>query len=224
MNRLMRIGSVAPWFTIMLYMTQFAIIAVIREPYPAAPEAWFALFNRSAFLGLIYLNALDGFSIAIIGLLFLALWAAFKETNPSRATIAIYFALIGVSVFVATRGIMVTGTLHLSRKYALAATSAEESMLLAAGAALMNVTRATPETFGFLFLALAGVQFSLLILKSNLFRHWLGYLGVGALVATLLNDVSLIFFPAAASALMIVNGLSWFIWWVGAGHSLRRHA
>jgi hypothetical protein len=222
MKKLFQIGGMAPFVTIALYLTQITIIAITGEHYPITPEEWFALFNRSSFLGLIYINALDGFSISILGLLFLGLWTAFKETHPSRATIALYFALIGVAIFVATRGVMVTGTLSLSRQYALAASAEERNQLLAAGAAVMNITRATPETFGFLFLAIAGGLFSLDFFNHERFGNWLGYLGIVALALTVLNDLSLIFLPTAAPMLMILNGLSWFIWWITAGLTLRR--
>jgi hypothetical protein len=224
MKKLYRLGGAAPFITISLYLTQFAIMALTRETYPVTSEQWFALFNRSPFLGLIYINALDGFSIAILGLLFLALWAFFKRAHPSQATIAACFALIGVTIFVATRGIMVSGTLSLSGQYAQAASANQRSQILAAGTAVMSITRATPETFGFLFLAISGSLFSSLFLQSEVFENWLGYLGLGALVFTLMNDLSLIFFPAVAPILMIVNGVGWFVWWIFVGRVLSRLA
>jgi hypothetical protein len=222
MKKLLRIGGIAPFVTISFYLTQFAIIALAMERYPVTTVEWFTMFNRSNFLGLVYLNALDGFSIAVLGLLYIGLWAAFKGDQPAHAHIALYLAVIGVSIFVATRGIMVTGTLSLSQQYAAVTTAEARSQLLAAGAAVMNITRATPETFGFLFLAFSGALFSALFLVHDHFKNWLGYLGFAALGLTALNDLSLAFYPSAAPVLMILNGLSWFTWWIATGLTLRK--
>ncbi|MBN1136721.1 MAG: hypothetical protein JXM73_09045 [Anaerolineae bacterium] len=43
---------------------------------------WFALFQHSKLLGLFTLNALDILSIALMGVMFLALYAALKHADP----------------------------------------------------------------------------------------------------------------------------------------------
>jgi hypothetical protein len=71
---LYRIGGVAPLIALAFYLTQMLVIA-FGEAYPATIEDWFSLFQRSKVLGLLYLNALDVFSIAFLGTMFLALYS-----------------------------------------------------------------------------------------------------------------------------------------------------
>ena len=91
---LYRFGALAPWITLLLYASQF-IILIFGEPYPETTEGWFDLFQRSEFLGLWYLNALDILSWALLGVMFLALYMALRRVRPSWMLIALYFALLG---------------------------------------------------------------------------------------------------------------------------------
>lgn len=221
---LCRIGAAAPFVTLALYLLQFAIIGLVRETYPVTPEQWFNLFNRSTFLGLIYLNAFDPLSIAILGLLFLALAAALWEPDPSRMAIAAFVALLGVASFVTHRGTLMTGALNLSEAYGHAATLSERASIVGGGWAVLSSTRATPETLGFLFLAVAGALFSLQMLRDPRFPRAIAYLGLSGLAFTLLNHLSLLFVRVIAPPLMIVSGLSWFTWWILVALRLRRLA
>jgi hypothetical protein len=86
----------------------------------------------------------------------------------------------------------------------------------------MSLTRATPETFGFLFMTFGGLFISLVILQSGKIKKWIGFVGLLGFIATLANDISLIAAPTAASAIMPANGLLWFTWWVAVGVTLLR--
>jgi hypothetical protein len=178
------------------------------------------LFQRSKILGLFFLNALDIFSIAILGLMYLALYVALRRTNPSQMVIATFFAFLGVAVFISSRAAMVSATLSLSDQYATAATETQSFQSLAAGQAITSLSRATPETIGFLFMAIAGLVYSKVILQSENFSKVIGYLGILAFTFTLANDISLVVAPSAAAILMPINGLIWLIWWLLVGRTL----
>ena len=85
---LYRIGGVAPLIALAFYLIQLAVIILTNEAYPTTPEAWFALFHRNKVLGLIFLNALDTLSIALLGTMYLALYVALKQCNPSSMAVA----------------------------------------------------------------------------------------------------------------------------------------
>jgi hypothetical protein len=168
---------------------------------------------------LININALDGFSIAILGHLVLALWATFRDYDLTYSRIAGLLALVGATSFISTRAIMVTGTLTLCDLFSVAKTEMVRASLLAVGWAVTSIARGTPETFGFLLMAIAGFLFSLLILRTKLFKEWVGYLGCVALLLTLANQLLVVIAPSLAPVLMILNGLAWFGWWVSARFS-----
>ena len=211
---LYRIGAVAPLITLAFYLTQLFAIIFSKDKYPTTPEEWFNLFGRNKILGLILLNALDVFSIAILGLMFLALYIALRGQNPSYMVIAAFFAFLGIGIFVSSRTEMVAATLTLSEQYATATTEAPRSQVLAAGQAVSALSRATPETIGFLFMAVAGLISSLVALQAGAFGKALAYVGILAGVITFANQLCLILAPAIAGFLLPLNGLLWLVWWL----------
>ena len=100
------------------------------------------------------------------------------------------------------------------------ATEAQRSQVLAAGQAITSLSRATPETIGLLFVAVASLIISIVILKIETFSKVITYLGILAFVITSANDISLIVAPSVAAILMPINGLLWFIWWILVGRTL----
>lgn len=215
-KQLYRIGGVAPFIVLILYLSQF-LIFFSGEAYPLTAVGWFKLFQRSKILGLFFLNALDIFSIAMLGLMYLALCVTLRRTNPSQIVIATFFAFLGVAVFVSSRVAMVSGMLSLSEQYATAVTEAQRSQILAAAQVVTSLSRATPETFGFLFMAIAGLVYSIVILQSKNFSKLIGYLGILAFTFTLANDISLIIAPSVAAFIMPINGSLWLLWWILVG-------
>ena len=214
LKSLYRIGGVAPLVTLTVYLGQLLIIIVSGVTFPATPESWFALFQQNPLLGLVFLNAFDVFSIAILGLMFLALYFALRETDPSYMVVASFFAFLGIAVFVSTRALMVSGALNLSGLYAAAITTVQKSQILTAWLTITSPTRATPETTGFLFIAIAGLIISIVILRGKVFNNAIAYVGITGFIITLANQISIIVAPAIATILMPLNGLAWLIWWI----------
>jgi hypothetical protein len=143
-KNLYKAGGLAPLVTLAFYLIQI-LAMVFGEPFPTTMADWFSLFQRSKILGLLYLNALDIFSIAILGVMFLALYMALRRVNGSFMAVAAFLAFIGIAVFIAPRVAMLS-VLPLSDQYAAATTEAQRATLLAAGEALNVLGTATPLT------------------------------------------------------------------------------
>jgi hypothetical protein len=220
---LYRLGGVAPLVAAAFYMSQFLIV-FSDETYPTTPAGWFDLFQRSKLLGLFFLNALDIFSVALLGVMFLALYVALRQTNQAYMAIAAFCAFLGIAVFISARADVVTATLSLSEQYADATTEAQRSQILAAGWATHSITRATPETIGFLFMAVAGLIMSIVILQGEIFSQATAYVGILASIVTFANNISLVVAPSLAAILMPLNGLLWLVWWLLASRGLLRLA
>jgi hypothetical protein len=75
-------------------------------------------------------------------------------------------------------------------------------------------TRATPETAGFFFVAIAGLVFSLVILKSRSLGQVTAYTGIVASLITFADDICIVIAPSLAAILLPINGLLWLIWWL----------
>jgi len=140
---------------------------IVGDPYPNNIEDWYTLAQRSKLLALWYLNALDIISFALLGILFLALYVALRRVHPSWMLIAVYLALLGVAVFVVPR-VLHLSLLPLSDLHAAATTEAQRTLYLTAGEALSQVSSATPQTLGFLLMAVAGLIVSVVVLRSDM--------------------------------------------------------
>lgn len=221
LNTLYRIGGAAPLLTLVFYLSELLFIP--WEQYPATTEDWFALFQYSKLLGLFYLNALDIFSIALLGVMFLALYVALQRANRSWMIVATYFGVLGVGVFIVPRVAMLS-ILTLSDQYTTAP-EIERARLLIAGETLGALGTATPQTIGFLFMAIAVFILSIVMLKEgHLFKNVIAWLGILASLLTFADHVCVILAPALATALMIASGLFWIPWWIMIGIGLFRMA
>jgi hypothetical protein len=224
-QRLYRLGALAPLVTLAFYLTEVLAIVfgeLAGEPYPIAAGDWLSLFQRSKVLGLLYLNALDVFSIAILGVMFLALYAALRRANESYMAIAAFSAFVGIAVFVSSRADAVSASLTLSGQYAAAMTEPQRAQILAAWQAAEAPVRATPQAMGFLFIAVAGLITSAVMLQGKVFGKVTAYVGILASVVTLVDHVCIVVAPSIAGILMPIDGLLWFVWWLLSSRGLFR--
>ncbi len=220
---LYRAGAVAPLIALAFYLIEFSLLIFGKEPYPSTIEGWYAIFQHSKLLGLWYLNALDIISFVFLGIMFLALYVALRRVRPSLMLIALYLAMLGAVLFILPR-VLHLSLLPLSDLHAAATTEAERTMYLAAGEALSQVSSATPQTLGFLLMALAGLIISVVRLSPAAKgaiapQTWpvgkaAAYVGIVGSAAALANYVTRLFAPDIAAILMPINGLLWFAWWI----------
>jgi hypothetical protein len=217
-------GAIAPLIALLLYVTEFAVIIVGNlsgTPFPATTQAWFSLLHSNKLLGLVYLNAPDICSIALLGVMFLALYVALRDLRPSAMLIACYFAFLGIAAFVVPRVAMLS-LAPLSESYAVATSDAARSPLLAAGEALGSLGTATPQTAGFFFISIATVIMSAAMLRSARFGKITAYAGIGAGILTILLDLSGVIAPAATNPMLGLAGLFWVAWWILIASGLLR--
>ena len=161
-STLYRLGGLAVLLTLTFYVSQFVLIR--WDQYPASTEEWVVLFERSRLLGLFYMNALDILSMTLLGVMFLTLLSALKPASPSWMTVAGYSGLLGVGVFVAPRVAMLS-MLPLAEHYAVTTDELSRTRLLTAGETLGSLGTATPQTIGFLFIAVAVFVMSIIMLR-----------------------------------------------------------
>lgn len=123
--------------------------------------------------------------------------------------------------------------LFLSNQYAIAATDAQKSMLLAAGQALLAVNDVgNPTThpgtgiyLSLLLIALSGTLTSIVMLRSTLFNKATAYFGILASAFDLACCLGFIFVPVLDVNLVTLStipaaGLFWTIWHILVGWKL----
>jgi hypothetical protein len=230
---LYRVGGVAALIAGVLFRRNIAAeIALFSEfASPVTVSDWFALIQGNRFLGLAYLSVFDLVNYALVGLMFLALYAVLKRVNKSYMAIATTLGSVGIAVYFASNTAF--SMLSLSEQYAAATTEAQRTLLLAAGQAMLAMNRfsdlgAHPGTGGYMSLlltAVAGMITSVVMLRSDVFNRATAYVGILASALDLSYCIAFVFVPTVDSELLAVcfipaAGLFWMIWHIMVGWKL----
>jgi hypothetical protein len=150
-------------------------------------------------------NVFDLVNYTLVGLIFLAVYGALRESNRSWMTIAIAFSFAGIASFYASN--QAFALLALSSKYAAATTEAQRAAFLAAGEALIAASNHGSGFYlGLLLVILSGLVISVVMLSGDVFSRATAYVGIAANVLMLGYFVVLpvapgwIFLPPTLSA------------------------
>ncbi len=188
---------------------------------PANPPStvidWFMFLQQNRLLGLTLLNLFDLVNYALVGLIFLALFAALRRASKSWMTIAAALGFAGISVYFASNQALTM--LLLSKQYVAATTDEQRAMLLAAGQAVMAIHHsATYSGLGiylsFLLVSVAGLIVSATMLRNSIFSRGAAYIGILAngfglgYYIILAFAPALVFIPISISAIFL---LTWYI-------------
>ncbi len=222
LTTLYRAGAIAPLVAMAFYLVEFVSIISAGNAFPVTIEAWYRVFNEAPVRALLYFNALDIFSIAGLGALYLALYKALQLRNASWAALGTLSALIGIPVFMVPRVIMLS-VVPLSQQYA-AAEPARQAALLSAGELLKAMGAATPRTIGFLFIAVGTLILSAMMLNDERFSNATAITGIVAGAIVLLSDTVGLVVPSLVGPLLGLTGFVWLAWWTLISWALVRLA
>ena len=213
---LYKIGGIAALLAAVLFRRNIGAEVSLftgAEAIPHAAADWYALVQGSPFAGLSFLAVFDLANTALVGLMFLALAAALGQTHKSASAIAIASGLVGIAVGFAAN-ISLT-MLSLSRQVAAATSAAAQAALLAAGQTVLAthdplaVYPATGAYVSLLLIAVAGLLFSVSMLRANRATAVVGLLATGCDLAYCLTVFSA---PALRVLLLAAGGLFLMIW------------
>jgi hypothetical protein len=162
-----------------LLLRSLGIIHVGPRALPSSVIDWFTLLHTQRFIGLTLLNVFDLVNYALVGLMFLGLYASLRRVNRSYMTLAMALGIVGIAVYFASN--QAFSMLSLSEQYASATTDAQRSVLLAAGQALLAISNTGvfgQTAISFLFVNLAGLIISMVMLRSGIFGKATAYVGI----------------------------------------------
>jgi hypothetical protein len=194
------------------------ILLFTGQTKPSTVAEWFTLLQSNSALGLSLLNIFDIVNYALVGVMFLALYASLKRTNQSYVTIATAFGLVGVSTYFASNTSL--SMLSLSNQYAAAVTEAQKSTLLAAGQTMLTVGAGTGIYMSLFLLAVAGLLFSVVMLQSKVFGKITAYIGILASTFDLVYCITFAFIPELDALLLSAAGLALMIWHILLGRKI----
>jgi hypothetical protein len=191
----------------------FGIIRGVPATWPSSAMDWYTLLEDNALVGLILLNVVDVINYCLVGLMFLALYGALRRANKSAILIATVCAVVGIGVHFASN--QAFALLSLSKQYAAATTDAQQSMLLAAGEALLAIShQGTGVHLSFFLVIVAGLILSLVMLRSGISGKATAIVGILANGIRLCGFVALAFAPSIYALAIPISAPFRVTWYV----------
>lgn len=202
-------GGVAALIAVLFFRRNFGTELVTFKGFgifdvpavqPSTAAGWFALLQKDPIIGLLLFDIVDLVNYVLLGLVFLALYAALYRASRSAMVIATASGLVGVGVYLASNHAF--GMLSLGQRHAAATTDAQRAMFLAAGEALLaiynpgSIHRGTGFYVGYGFVVLAGLIISVVMLRSRVFNRATAWVGILANALVLVDFFVLALVPA----------------------------
>ena len=179
-NSLYKIGGAAALIMVAITLAQFVIFAVSPPPLEGNAGDWFALFQESAFLGLLGFESLLVIYALLSVLVSVALFAALRPASQSLTALFLILSVIGSMAFVVARPAL--EMLSLSNQYSAATTDAQRAAILAAGEAMVAVFHGTGFQVSYILGSITGLLIAAAMLRSGVFSRTTAYLRVGSSV------------------------------------------
>lgn len=177
----------------------------------------FQLFQSNWLGGLRYLGFINVVSLTLGVPLFFALYAAHRRILKPYATLALILYLIGVTVYISDNAAI--PMLALSTKYAAATTDAQRMLLASAGEAIL--ARGEDFTlggfYGLFITGIAGMIFSIILLKGRIFSKITAYLGILGFLLLLIYTTWATFVSISYETAIIfggVGGIFTTLWYI----------
>lgn len=179
---------------------------------PENAQSAFEMLIQNRLTALLRLDILSVFIIPLYYLLFLGFFIALKRTHLAPIAVAALLGCAGLTLFLATPSVF--SWLALNDRFAVAASEAEKSMLLAAGEAILasDMWHGTGALIGGLLLQTGMVLASVCMLPGNIFGKATAWVGVVTHGLDLLHILVGFFSPAAGIAFMFVAGPLYLVW------------
>jgi len=172
LTSLFKLGGAAALLAVLVALADIFITflpAGAEQPGTLTAIDWFKLFQDNWFLGLRNLGLLPNIlTLFLLIPVFLALYAAHRQTNKTYGMLALILSLVGTAIYLSNNAAF--PMLALSAKYAAATTEVQRNLLAAAGEAILaRGEDFTPGAFtGFLLGELAIVAISFVMLRGGL--------------------------------------------------------
>lgn len=210
-DSLFKIGGAAAALLI-LYSLATMIQLVVLGGQPKTAAEGFALLQKNKLVGLLRLDLPTLVVMPLYYVLFLALYAALKETHAAYTLLATVLAFAGVTLVLATPSAL--SFTALSDKFAAATTDVQRGQLLAAGEAILasDLWHGSGANMGAILLQTAGVLISVIMLKYDGFSAATAYIGIVTQGLDLAHILLGFFFPRLGVILMAIAGPLYLVW------------
>ncbi|HUI87350.1 MAG TPA: DUF4386 family protein [Anaerolineales bacterium] len=203
----------AEWFL-------FRAMEIVKDGPMAPPSTvldWFVLLQSNKLLGLTLLKVFDMVNYLLVGFIFFALYAALRKVNKPLVTLAVALTALGIGIYLASNQAFTM--LSLSNQYT-ASTDAQRAMLQMAGQAVLAIhyNDNYPGVYlSYLFVTVAGLVFSTVMLRCDIFSRPTAYAGILANGFGLGYYVTLAFASAFEFIPISISAVFLLIWYLLVG-------
>ncbi|HEX4744062.1 MAG TPA: hypothetical protein VFW12_05255 [Candidatus Limnocylindria bacterium] len=209
-----RTGAFAAIAVVALIPIQAAVF--IAWPTPTGAGAVFALFDESAFAGLLAFDLLLMGSWILSVLMFLGLYAAMRRERAALITVALLTELVAVAIYFSSNTAF--SLLGLSQQHAAATTQEERSLLLSAGQAMLALYTGTGFNVSYVLSGVGALLAGLAMLRSSVFGRVTAYVGIAYAAMQLLPPTA----GAPGMAASLASLLPMVVWLILIARALLR--
>jgi hypothetical protein len=173
---LYRTGGVTALVLVAIPLVQLVVFAVAPPPLEGRAVEWFALFQQNAILGLLGFELLLVIYALLSVLLSLALFVALRPAARSLSALFLLSSLIGAVAFVLARPAF--EMLYLSQQYTAAPNEAQQTVILAAGEAMVAAFHGTAFWVSYILGSITSFLVGAAILRAGVFGKVTAYLRI----------------------------------------------
>lgn len=223
-----RIGAIAVFLAVITMLTEIFLTSLpdgarvqlsIQEIYDMYDRNWFMAMRNMGLMNII--------ATSLMIPVFFALYGLHRETSQVLAGISLITGIISYVIFMSDN--VSFAFLELARKYVAATTETEKTLLITAGEALFAKGAShTPGTFpGFFTGEIAGILFSIVIIKGKQMRNIAGIIGIIAFTFLMMFEIVSSFIISLWDFAMIFamfGGIAAIIWYLIIGIGLWKNS
>jgi hypothetical protein len=206
------------YFSVELMQFQGFGLFAVPDAWPGSAADWYALFQQNRLAGLLLFDLFDLVNYGLVGLIFLALYGALRDTQQSAMLLAMASAFVGIAVYYASN--QTFAMLTLTDRFAAATAEAEQAIFLAAGEALLAIHnpgviyQGTGIYLSLFLLLLAGLIISIVMLRSGIFNKVTAIIGILANGFGLTYFIALPFIPQVSWLFPTISAPFRMIWYI----------
>jgi hypothetical protein len=214
---LYRAGGCTALLFLLYAVVTILIMTLLKGGYPKTAEECFRLFRENRFIALLRIDIVSVIMMPFYYLLFFSLYTSLKTDHELIAKIALFCALVGVTIFLS--GINLASIVIVSDKYNSATSPELKNQLLAAceGMLSSDMWINTGATISGILIETGAIIFSVLMLKTRVFARATGWVGVLTHGFDLASTLVGLFFARVKDVFTIVAGPLYIVWFILIG-------
>lgn len=218
-------GGITALLTLPLYLWDTIISLTMKDisTHLFTAVDWFYQCQNNPLLALRMLGLLNIITLLMTLPMYYSIYIAHRNKYNAASTLTLLLYLIGLSIYISNNAAI--PLFVISGKYYSVAEEAQRVIFTAAGEAILaRGADFTPGSFvGFILTEIAGIAFSILMLRGKIFGKAEAYCGITGLTCLSIFTICSTFLPGTFSIVIVIamiGGIASVVWYVLVGRRL----